>query len=282
MKKCPYCGKKYTDDFDHCLTDGEPLLSEEVGALPPPLPVLESAAETPPLVAGLSDRQMRIIEVVLVCFIAFGSAILTSIYSLFYGDYGSGSYGRSAWTWVLRSFHEVSALGLLGYVLTRQKKSFANLGLKWKWSDIGWAVILIVAGSLADRAVYESIYFCGFTTTSHHMAGVHVGNILFGGGMSLAAMLFQFLNPFFEELIVRAYVMTEIKQLANSTAKAIFVSIVLQTSYHFYQGAPSAFARGAMFLVFSIYYAKTNRITPIILAHLYFDVGGTFWYWLRQ
>ena len=42
-------------------------------------------------------------------------------------------------------------------------------------------------------------------------------------------------------------------------------STLLQTSYHFYQG---------VFLVFSIYYARTNRITTIILAHLYMDVRG--------
>ena len=27
---------------------------------------------------------------------------------------------------------------------------------------------------------------------------------------------------------------------------------------------------------------KTNRIGPVILAHLYADVGGTLWYALRQ
>jgi membrane protease YdiL (CAAX protease family) len=93
-------------------------------------------------------------------------------------------------------------------------------------------------------------------------------------------ILFQFLNPFYEELIVRAYVITELKQLTNSVWKPIILSTLLQTSYHFYQGIPMALGEGAGFLVFSIYYSKTNRIAPIILAHLYIDVGATLYYFL--
>ena len=43
-----------------------------------------------------------------------------------------------------------------------------------------------------------------------------------------------------------------------------------------------AFSEGAIFLVFSIYYARTNRITPVILAHLYMDVWGTIAFMLAH
>lgn len=96
------------------------------------------------------------------------------------------------------------------------------------------------------------------------------------------AIAFQFINPRYEELIVRAYPMTEIRQLTNSVSKAVILSALLQMSCHFYQSAPMAFGKGASFLVFSIYYAKTNRITPIILAHLYMDVWGTLAFMLHR
>jgi len=224
---------------------------------------------------------MQIIELVLVCTIAFGGAILTSTYSYF--NIGYGSSGKSAFSWALQGFREASALGLLWYVLARRKKSFSNLGLAsvWTRNDLGWSVLLRMAGSFAFKFVYGAIYFFHFTATSREMAGAQVNNMLFGGGVPLAALLFQFINPFCEELIARAYVMTEIKQLTNSVTKAILVSTVLQTSYHFYQGAPAAFAHGATFLIFSIYYAKTNRIAPVILAHLYSDVGETLGHLFR-
>ena len=87
---------------------------------------------------------------------------------------------------------------------------------------------------------------------------------------------------FFEELIARAYLMTRLKRLTNSVTAAVLISTVLQTSYHFYQGGVRALSYVAVFLIFSIYYAKTNRVWPIILAHLYMDVGATVEYWLRS
>ena len=135
---------------------------------------------------------------------------------------------------------------------------------------------------MAFYAVYGFIHLTGMASVSHETSSAYVNKILFRGGISLMTILFQFLNPFFEELIVRAYVMTEVIALTNSATKAIIFSTALQISYHFYQGIPLAFADGAEFLVWSIYYAKTNRIAPIILAHLYSDLGITLWHLFRQ
>lgn len=292
MKKCPYCGAKYSDDVEYCLTDNELLLGDgpqpsfnvDKLAASPSLTISETAVSSS--VASLPDRQLRIFEIVLVCLIAFGTAILSSGHLLFLRSLGeletsrnvnSGEYG-----WIYNCLREASSLGLLWYVLQRRGKSFVDLGLTWARKDIGWSIILKIGGALAFYAVYDAIYFSGLTATSHKTASTYVGHVLFGGGIFFTTMVFQFINPFFEELIVRAYVMTEVKQITNSATKAIIVSTVLQTSYHFYQGAPVAFAHAATFLIFSIYYAKTNRIAPIILAHLYSDVGATLWYWFRQ
>jgi membrane protease YdiL (CAAX protease family) len=274
MKKCPYCGKEYADDIERCLIDDELLLSEEV-------PSAKETIAEPILPAALpkiifSERQMSVIELVLVCTIAFGGSILASTYSYF--DSGYGSSGRSVYSWTVQVLHEGSSLGLLWYILARQGKSLKDLGLAWMWKDFGWSIILGFAGSLAFHGIYNAIYFTGLTSTTYGRSSAHVGHVLFSGGIFFSTVLIQFLNPFFEELIVRAYLMTKIKLLTNSATKAIIISTLLQTSYHFYQGAPAAFGHAATFLIFSIYYAKTNRIAPVILAHLYADVGGTLWY----
>jgi len=85
------------------------------------------------------------------------------------------------------------------------------------------------------------------------------------------------LNPFFEELIVRAYLMTEIGELTGSWILAVGVSVVFQAGYHIYYGWPVAVSLGFQFLVFALYYAKTRRAAPIILAHGIFD----FWALIR-
>jgi membrane protease YdiL (CAAX protease family) len=90
------------------------------------------------------------------------------------------------------------------------------------------------------------------------------------------------INPFFEELIVRGYLMTEVKYLTRSSLIAIVVSTVLQTSYHLYQGVPLALSEGMMFLTYSIFYAKTNRIGPVVMAHLLADVFAILGHWLMS
>jgi hypothetical protein len=79
MKKCPYCGKEYSDDVERCLTDNELLLGDEQQLSPKTeeadvstlLGAFEAAA--PPPAVPWTDQQFRIFEVVLVCVIAFGT-----------------------------------------------------------------------------------------------------------------------------------------------------------------------------------------------------------------
>jgi len=239
------------------------------------LPVL------PPLPRAVwTDRQIRIFELFLICTIAFGSSILFSFASIFGYIYHSPTQGALSWS--ARILLQASVLGLLWYILLRRGKTFSDLGMTWTGKDFGWSLIIYFLASYSHHAFYQILYFSGLTAINLKTTSEHVGQFLFGGSILISTMLFQFINPFFEELIVRAYVMTEVKHLTNSIMKAVIISTLLQTSYHFYQGGPAALSDGVMFLIFSIYYAKTNRITPLILAHLYIDVGATLHYWLNH
>lgn len=279
MKKCPYCGKEYPDGAVRCLMDnellpgGDPAPADPEAAVPPPLPVA-----APP--RGLTEGQFRLLELLLVCVIAFSSGLIVSLHSLADPEAllaGSGS-ASSAYRWIYAMLRQGSCLVLLWYVLRRGGRRFSDLGLRWAGWDVAWSVPLWWVAGLADQAVYHAIYAAGLTAEDHASTMARVGQYLFGNSVSSLVFLFQFLNPFFEELIVRAYVMTEVRQLTGSMGLAVFMSTALQTSYHFYQGVPAAVAHAAMFLIFSLYYAKTNRIAPVILAHLYMDVGATLFY----
>jgi membrane protease YdiL (CAAX protease family) len=108
-----------------------------------------------------------------------------------------------------------------------------------------------------------------------------IGNYLLGTSISMVAVLSAILNGFFEELIVRGYLMTEVKRFTGSIVFAILCSVAVQTSYHFYQGGPTALAHVGTFMVFAVYYAKTNRILPPILAHAALDLNALVMYALR-
>lgn len=290
MKKCDWCGGEYPDTTEKCTVDGLPLggtgtpltCSGLASAAVPPLIPVTAASDT--LGAGVptavGEKRLRGFELVLVCVVAFGGSILYSVSLLF--DPTWRSSGSGTLRWIHSGLMESSALALLWYVLARRCRSFGDLGLCYRKQDLGWSVVVWFLGSLAFYLVYAGIYLTGYVSGTKSEATARVARLLFGGGISAVTSAFQFLNPFFEELIVRAYVMTEVRHLTGSIALAVAASTLLQMSYHFYQGVPLALAEGAMFLVFSLYYARTGRITPVILAHFYLDFVPTLQAWLAQ
>ena len=89
--------------------------------------------------------------------------------------------------------------------------------------------------------------------------------------VSILGVLFLIINPFFEELTARAYVISEVQFFTSSRGLAVLFSVLLQSSYHLYQGLGPALLTIPLFAVFSLYYVKTKRILPVILAHMFFD-----------
>jgi membrane protease YdiL (CAAX protease family) len=92
-----------------------------------------------------------------------------------------------------------------------------------------------------------------------------------GAGVSLLTVLFVVVNPLFEELVVRGYLMSEIIGLGGGRSLAIFLSVLIQMSYHVYQGLVRCIALTAVFLLFSIYFSRTRRIVPVVIAHFWSD-----------
>lgn len=275
MRTCSHCGREHSDGVVECVIDRQ-LLEEKVPPLLPPaaLSISENVERYCP-----SDRQLRIFEIILVCTIAFGGSLFVSILSLFSGPLESFHNTRQ---WAYGIIGEVASLGLLWYVLLRRSKSLSDIGFRWKWTDIGWSLVLCIGGYFAYCAMYLVAYYGGLVAVGSHAANKAVGDYFFSAGISAVTVIFLCINPFFEELVVRAYLMTEVRQLTNSALIAISVSTVLQVGYHLYQGVPLALAAGGNFLFWSIYYAKTNRIMPVILAHLYLDLGSTLAYVFRH
>ena len=294
MKRCSYCGAEYPDSALECAVDKTSLGGGEasVADAAEPVeasPVLDGPQLSMPTVTTPSqavpatrwtERHLRIFELVLVCTVAFGSSLFYS--TLHVLGLNPGIAFGAITRWLYSTLYEGAALGLTWYVLLRRSKSFRDLGFSWASKDLGPSVLLFIAGTLVYSIEYSILYATGLNSTARPEATARVGGQLFGGGISLITPFFQFINPFYEELIVRAYVITEMRELTGSVSRAVTLSTVLQTAYHLYQGVPLAFSSASLFLLFSIYYAKTNRITPIILAHLLMDVGATLVFLLRH
>jgi len=215
-----------------------------------------------------SERRKRWFDVCLVVLVACGSSILNSLYLLANGPGGMPHISNARWT--IGIVQEITALLLLGYVLSRRGLSLTNLGFRWAVRDAGIGLLLAglsyaayVTGSMLVHLVQYSMYGSLATGPTANDFFAHP---------SVVMIPFSLLNPFFEELIVRAYLMTEVVQLTGSSALAFFLSVAVQFSYHLYYGWAAAISLAFLFLTLALYYARARRALPVIVAHGFFDI----------
>jgi membrane protease YdiL (CAAX protease family) len=164
---------------------------------------------------------------------------------------------------------ECLALVLLAYVLLRQGRTRADIGLTFSWKDIPRSLAIVAVSHVAFLLVFAAVSRL-FPETPENVRDVAKLTQIQAASMSLLVGV-ALLNPFFEESIVRAYAMTELAALTGSRIVAVAGSVAVQVAYHVYQGPRNAVALGAVFLVFSLYYARAGRAVPVIIAHMYFD-----------
>jgi membrane protease YdiL (CAAX protease family) len=233
-------------------------------------------------VSNGDSRGVCIFELCLVLFVAVAGSILRSFEVLvgratIPGEPIISTVDRH----VYGILYHAAALALLCYVLDRSSKGFRDLGLRWTSRDVAVALPLALGAGLAFRLLFPITLGGAEMLTSHPPQTADIGNYVFGTSVSMAAVLSMILNGFFEELIVRGYLMTEVRRFTGSMLLAIICSVAVQVSYHFYQGGPSALAYIGTFMVFACYYAKTNRILPPVLAHIALDLNSVVFHALR-
>jgi membrane protease YdiL (CAAX protease family) len=221
-----------------------------------------------------NERRVRWLELSLVLVIAFGGSFLSSLYVMKAGKAGLPMISEFR---CARGFvQEIPCLFLLGYILSRRRKSFRDIGLRWSVRDLAVGLGLTLVSYLA-------YIIGGFIVYSIHRAffpagtsGVTAADL--SSHSLLLALPFALINPFFEELIVRAYLMTEVKALTGSWLLASLSSVAIQWSYHLYYGWDASLSIAFTFLTFSIYFARTQKATPVVVAHGVLDIGAVMWW----
>lgn len=220
----------------------------------------------PPETPSVSNAH-RWIDLALVLMVAFAGPVVGSVDRALHPAPITHSNVRLG----LGILNEAIALLLFFVLFRRQGRRLQDIGFKIHWADLPKALGLAMAsftlmwgGGLAIPYIYSLVTL---QTFPYH------GPISSFSDSSLWLLVpFLVLNPFFEEILVRGYLMTEWIDLRKSVVLATFISLAFQTSYHLYYGIFGATIVGFGLSVFAIYYAKSRRLMPIILAHMLWDL----------
>lgn len=231
-------------------------------------PQLEISVSPP--VPAISNSH-RWTDLSLVLLVAFATSILSSIYRAFY----PGALNYSSFQLFMGLVEESIPLALFFVLLKRQGRSLQDLGFSFRWTDVPKALGLTLASFMTIMVAYFAVAFVHVLKTSESLRDTGPRSNFSGASLWLIVP-FIILNGFFEETIVRGYLMTELIDLRKSVVLAALVSLGVQTSYHLYYGVFGAAMVGSGLSIFAVYYAKSRRLMPVILAHVFWDFVTVF------
>lgn len=84
-----------------------------------------------------------------------------------------------------------------------------------------------------------------------------------------AIVLVSIVNPVVEEFLWLTYGVTAMSRYGLRLA--VFASIVLRVAVHSYQGILALTSILPLAIVFTVYYARTRRVWPVVVAHMFLD-----------
>ncbi|MDG4791108.1 CPBP family intramembrane metalloprotease [Micromonospora sp. WMMD1102] len=79
-------------------------------------------------------------------------------------------------------------------------------------------------------------------------------------------------NAILEEVVVVGYLLTRLRQLGWRIGAVIAASALLRGSYHLYQGFGAFVGNAVMGVVFALFFLRTKRVLPLVVAHTLLDV----------
>ena len=142
------------------------------------------------------------------------------------------------------------------------------------WFDLGAGAVLAAVIGIPGLALYMLARALGINTT---VAAANLPSVWWAVPVLVLAAAG---NAVVEEVVVVGYLLTRLRDLGVRTWHAVVASALLRGSYHLYQGIGGFVGNAIMGVVFALFYLRTRRLLPLIIAHTLLDVVAYLGYTL--
>jgi membrane protease YdiL (CAAX protease family) len=164
------------------------------------------------------DRRQRLAGLLIVLCVAVLPLIFTSLLTVI-GVKPDSSEVYLRYRYIHSLLMQATSLALLAYVVGQNRQSWADFGLVFRLRDLVYGMLLWVAAVCSYSLVSPSVLSFS-EQLGWHRTAAYVPSLKLGGALALCYLT---MSPIFEEMIVRAFLMTETVALTGSSALAIFV-----------------------------------------------------------
>ncbi|TMK32627.1 MAG: CPBP family intramembrane metalloprotease [Actinobacteria bacterium] len=163
---------------------------------------------------------------------------------------------------------------LVVFLLRRSGEGLDQIGLAFNRPrrDLGTGVVLFVIVGAAGIGIYLLSVALGvnrFVVPVPPLGHWWTIPVLFLNAAQAALI---------EEVIVVGYLITRLQQLQLSEPAAVGASALLRGAYHLYQGWGGFAGNLALGLFFGLFFTRTRRTWPLVVAHFLLDVGAGIGY----
>lgn len=163
----------------------------------------------------------------------------------------------------------LGGLLLVAYVVYQRRESLVHFGWRVRPAVIPASVALFVTAIGAYFVVRWAVY----STTQGNLGWPErPPQDAIRPDAAALWLLMVVVSPVFEEVVVRAYLMTRLRDLGCGPAWCVLASTLVQASYHLHKGLNLVPSYAAVFLVFSLCFARYRNLPVVVLAHLYIDI----------
>lgn len=216
-----------------------------------------------------------IAEFCIVVGLAFGAFIFAEVFSLFHPH--QGAHHNNVSLLILAIYEIALAIPLIAFLVMRgwTWQSFGLTGAS-PLADAGGALLLLFVTYLAWFVIWNLTARLS-PQTAQTMVGISKNVI--GPHIPPATSIFTaIVNGAFEELFVTGYVISALRREKKSLLFSVNASTAIRLAYHLYQGPLGVLSIIPTGLIFGSWYARTNRLWPLIFAHILLDMIALFTY----